>query len=54
MKIAVASDHRGFKLKNKITEFLTAKGHEVIDCGTYSGDSCDYSDFQAIRHTWQR
>ena len=45
MKIAISSDHRGFKLKNKLTEFLKSKGHEVIDYGTYSCDSCDYPDY---------
>jgi ribose 5-phosphate isomerase B len=45
MKIAIASDHRGFKLKAKLIDFLTAQGHDVIDQGTYSGDSCDYPDY---------
>jgi ribose 5-phosphate isomerase B len=45
MKIALASDHRGFKLKNKLTEFLNSRGHEAIDYGTYSSDSCDYPDY---------
>ena len=45
MKIAIASDHRGFKLKVMLGEFLKEKGYEVRDYGTYSTDSCDYPDY---------
>jgi ribose 5-phosphate isomerase B len=45
MKIAIASDHRGFKLKNILSEFIKAKGHEVIDFGTHSDEPCDYPDY---------
>ena len=41
-KIAVGSDHAGFKLKNTIKKYLEEKGYEVKDCGTNSTDSCDY------------
>lgn len=33
MKIYIGADHRGFELKNKLTEWLTSEDHEVIDCG---------------------
>ena len=45
MKIAVASDHGGFNLKNKIKEYLQLNGYEVFDFGTDSTESCDYPDF---------
>lgn len=45
MKISIASDHAGLELKDFIKEYLTRKGHEVEDFGTYSKDSCDYPDF---------
>ena len=45
MKIGVASDHAGFEYKGKIAALLKKKGYEVVDYGTYSEDSCDYSDF---------
>ncbi len=45
MKIGVASDHAGFEYKSKIAALLRKKGHEVVDFGTYSEESCDYSDF---------
>ena len=46
MKVALASDHRGFEFKNMITTFLLNLGHEIVDCGTSNGtDSVDYTDF---------
>ena len=43
-KIAVACDHRGFELKEKIIPFLKKKGYAVTDCGTHSTESMDYPD----------
>lgn len=45
MKIALASDHAGFEYKNYIFKYLTEKGNQVHDFGTYSGESVDYPDF---------
>ena len=45
MKIAIACDHGGLNLKNKISAYLKAAGHEICDFGTDSTDSCDYPDF---------
>ncbi len=45
MKIALASDHAGFDYKVQIKAHLAAAGHEVVDFGTNSADSCDYPDF---------
>lgn len=45
MKIAVASDHAGFQLKERIAAALKADGHEVVDFGTESEESVDYPDF---------
>ena len=45
MTIAVASDHRGFKLKNVLSEYLKLKGRRVVDFGTFSSQSCDYPDY---------
>ena len=42
MKIAVGSDHGGLTYKNEIKKHLESLGHEVIDCGTYSEESCHY------------
>ncbi|MHC2069384.1 ribose 5-phosphate isomerase B [Bremerella sp. T1] len=45
MKIAIASDHAGYKYKTLIIEHLKSLGHEVVDFGTDSDESCDYPDF---------
>lgn len=45
MKIAIGSDHAGFKLKEKVRKYLLEKGLEVKDFGTYSEESVDYPDF---------
>ena len=45
MKIAIASDHGGFALKEKVREHLEAHLVEVIDLGTYSEESVDYPTY---------
>ncbi len=45
MKIAIAADHGGLNLKNKIKEYLKANGYGISDFGTDSAESCDYPDF---------
>lgn len=45
MKIAIASDHGGFDLKEKVKAHLEEKGFEVKDFGCYEKKSCDYPDF---------
>jgi ribose 5-phosphate isomerase B len=45
MKIAIGSDHRGYKAKRRILPVLHQLGHEVFDAGTASDDSVDYPDF---------
>ncbi len=47
MKIAVASDHAGFDLKQLVAGALRELGHDVEDLGTDSDDSVDYPDFAA-------
>ena len=42
MKIGIGNDHSALELKAEIVEFLKVKGHEVVDYGTYTTDSCDY------------
>lgn len=45
MKIAMANDHAGTRLKEEIKAYLESEGHEVKDFGTYDEVSCDLSDF---------
>ena len=42
MKIAVASDHGGFKLKEEVKAHLLERNFEVLDLGTHTEDSVDY------------
>jgi ribose 5-phosphate isomerase B len=48
MKVAIASDHRGYHLKEKVISLLKGKGHEVIDDGPATEESVDYPDFAAL------
>ena len=43
--IAIGCDHAGFEYKTALVKWLTGKGYEVKDFGTYSMDSVDYPDF---------
>ena len=45
MKIAMACDHGGLRLKNVLKNYLETNGYTVEDFGTYTEDSCDYPDF---------
>jgi ribose 5-phosphate isomerase B len=45
MKIAIASDHAGFRYKTVLAQHLARSGHDVVDFGTTSTDSVDYPDF---------
>ena len=47
MKIAIACDHGGLNLKNAMKAYVEQLGHETVDFGTYTKDSCDYPDFAA-------
>jgi RpiB/LacA/LacB family sugar-phosphate isomerase len=44
MKVAIASDHAAFRMKEDVKSWLAAKGHETVDFGTDSELSMDYPD----------
>lgn len=44
-KIILASDHAGYRLKNRIKEWLEENGYFYKDLGTISEDSVDYPDY---------
>ena len=48
MKIAIANDHNGVELKQKLTEYLTNKGYDIINCGTDTKDRVDYPKYGII------
>ena len=43
--IAIASDHGGYDLKEKVKAYLDARGLEYKDFGTNDKSSCDYPDY---------
>ena len=45
MKIALGTDHAGYRLKEAIKTHLTESGYEIIDFGTDSETSVDYPDY---------
>lgn len=42
MRLGIASDHRGYELKQKLIKYLDNKKIEVIDYGTNSNETTDY------------
>jgi ribose 5-phosphate isomerase B len=44
MRVALATDHAGFPLKEPIADWLREAGHDVVDFGTDSTDAVDYPD----------
>lgn len=47
MRIALASDHAGFALKDELAAWLRDMGEVVIDLGTNSTESVDYPEYGA-------
>ncbi len=47
MRVALATDHAGFPLKQPIADWLAAEGHEVVDFGVHGTDAVDYPDIIA-------
>ncbi len=45
LRIAIASDHAGYDLKQSVINHLQSKGAAIYDFGCYSTESCDYPDF---------
>lgn len=45
MKLGITNDHRGFKMKEILTNYLELMGYTVIDYGASSEESCDFPDY---------
>ena len=45
MKIAIGSDHAGFRLKNAMGDLIRSLGHSVLDIGAFNENPSDYPDF---------
>src|SRR2546423_1117200 len=48
MKVAIASDHRGYHFKEQVVALLKGLGHEVVDEGPPSDAAVDYPDFAGL------
>ena len=49
MQLSIGSDHRGYRVKQKIIDFLIRHGHTCNDVGTNTDESVDYPDIaQAV------
>ncbi|MBS3947352.1 MAG: ribose 5-phosphate isomerase B [Dethiobacter sp.] len=48
MKIAIASDHGGFRLKKQLCAYLAERAYEFHDFGVFSGEAADYPDFAVL------
>lgn len=47
VKVALASDHAGFELKNVLSRIVDERGHQVVDLGTFDTEPADYPDYAA-------
>ncbi|BAT71334.1 ribose 5-phosphate isomerase B [Thermosulfidibacter takaii ABI70S6] len=47
MRVAIASDHGGYRLKEFVKSVVQQLGCDIVDFGTYSEDSVDYPEFAA-------
>lgn len=45
MTLGICNDHAGVEYKQKLVAYLKRKGHRVVDFGTGTTESCDYSDY---------
>ncbi len=48
MQIAIAADHAGFPIKDRMIAIARGLGHDVTDLGTCSTDSVDYPDMARL------
>jgi ribose 5-phosphate isomerase B len=46
--LIIGSDHTGFRIKNILIKYLTDKGYQLTDAGTYDENPCDYPDYAKI------
>lgn len=54
MRVAIASDHAGFALKEHLVGYLGQNGHEIIDLGVHNHDASDYPDAaEKVAHALQ-
>ncbi|MCT4552616.1 MAG: RpiB/LacA/LacB family sugar-phosphate isomerase [Alphaproteobacteria bacterium] len=52
--IAIASDHRGYKLKQNLIKWLEKNDYDIIDFGTSSEKRVDYPDYTKNLCEWMK
>lgn len=45
MKIAIGNDHAAVELKKEIMEYVQSLGHEAVNFGTDTNESCNYPEY---------
>lgn len=45
MRIAIGNDHAAVELKQEIKQYVESLGHEVVNFGTDTNESCNYPEF---------
>jgi ribose 5-phosphate isomerase B len=45
VRVALGSDHAGYPLKKQVADYLLQRGVELTDCGTFSEERVDYTDY---------
>jgi len=45
LKIALGSDHSGYRIKETVKKYLNKHGIDYTDYGTFKVDECDYPEF---------
>jgi ribose 5-phosphate isomerase B len=44
MRVALAADHAGYALKERLRSHLASRGHDVVDLGSHDAAPSDYTD----------
>ena len=44
MKVGIGNDHAAVELKMQIKEFIESMGHEVVNYGVDTAESCNYPE----------
>jgi ribose 5-phosphate isomerase B len=47
LRVAVGSDHGGYKSKELMKSYLSSLGYKIVDVGCFTAESVDYPDFAA-------
>lgn len=47
MQISIGCDHAAVDAKKEVISYLRSLGHDTLDEGTHSSESCDYPDYAA-------